>query len=78
MEPFDIRTRGEDVWKPTLDGWCRGEGWAVGGLVILRVDNTMCGAVCVLDCRNLARRLSVRGSFCDSPMGYDVVCRQSA
>ena len=42
-----------------LDGWCRGEGWAVGGLVILYVDNHMCSAVGVSDCRNFARRSCV-------------------
>jgi len=59
IEPFDIRTRGEDVCKRTLDGWCRGEGWVVGGLVILCVDNNMCGAVGVSDCGNFAKRLCV-------------------
>jgi len=51
---------------------------AVGGLVILRVYNNMCGAVGVSDSQNFARCLCVLGSFCDSPMGYDVVGRQSA
>jgi len=59
MEPFDILTRGEDVWKRTLDGWCSGERWAVGGLVILCVDNNICGAMGMSDSGNFARRLCV-------------------
>jgi len=43
-----------------LDRWCRGEGWAVGGLVIiLEVDINMCGAVGVSDCQNFTGRLCV-------------------
>jgi len=40
-----------------LDGWCREEGWAVGGLVILHVDNNIYGAVGVSDCPNFGRHL---------------------
>jgi len=73
IEPFDIRTRTEDVWKGTLDGWCRGKEWAVDGLDILRVNNNMCGAVGVSDCEKFARYLYIKGSFWHSPMGYDVL-----
>jgi len=45
--------------REPLGGKCRGEGWVVGGLVILGVDNNMCRAVGLSDCRNFAGHLCV-------------------
>jgi len=59
MEPFDKRTGEKICGSKLLDAWCRGEGWAVDGLVILRVDNKMCGAVGVSDGGNICRRFCV-------------------